>query len=163
MGGRCSFPSRCGAPGVQDAALNGFGRVVFAQCLEPDRTILAWRLQRHVLAVKAEGVPPLLQHPQELLPRERGGDGGVYILLDDGFPSGLSLLLGQPLGIGAGRPFRFLGVDDREVVFPAQFIGDPTHPGDIAFFIAPVFFYPFGWKRNSKPNGCGYARCSNEC
>ena len=138
MGWRCSFPSRCGAPGVQDTALNGFGRVVFAQGLEPDGPILTRRLQRHVLAVKAEGVSLLLQHPQKLLPCERGSDGGVYILLDDGFPSGLSLLLGQPLGIGAGHPFRFLGVDDREMVFPAQFIGDPAHPGDIAFFIAPV-------------------------
>ncbi len=140
MGGRCSFPSRCGAPGVQDAALNGFGRVVFAQGLEPDGSILARRLQRHVLAVKAEGVPLLLQHPQELLPGEGGSDGGVYILLDNSFPSGLSLLLGQPLGIGAGHPFRFLGVDDREVVFPAQFIGNPAYPGDVAFFIAPVLF-----------------------
>ena len=49
-------------------------------------------------------------------------------------------MLGQPLGIGAGHPFRFLGVDDREMVFPAQFIGDPAYPGDVAFFIAPVLF-----------------------
>ena len=140
MGGRCSFPSRYGAPGVQDAALDGFGRVVFAQGFEPDGALFSQRLQRGVLSVKTKGVPLLLQHPQELLPRERGGNGGVYILLDDGFPSGLSLLLGQPLGIGAGHPFRFLSVDDREMIFPAQFIGDPAHPGDVALFIAPVLF-----------------------
>ena len=138
MGGRCSFPSWCGAPGVQDAALNSFGRVVFAQGLEPNRPILTRRFQRHVFAVKAEGITLLLQHPQKLLPSERGGDGGVYILLDDGFPSGLSLLLGQPLGIGEGHPFRFLGVDDREMVFPAQFIRDPPYLCEIAFLIASV-------------------------
>ena len=82
MGGRRPFPSRYGASGIQDAALDDFGRVVFAQGLEPDGALFPRRLQCGILSVKAKGVPLLLQHPQKLLPRERGGNGGEMCIRD---------------------------------------------------------------------------------
>ena len=55
----------------------------------------------------------------------------------------VSVLLGQPLGIRTGYPFRFLGMDDGEMVLYAQFVRNLPHPSDIGFFIAAVFLPVF--------------------
>ena len=133
------FPSPAGRLGVKDAALEGLRGVLLAQGLKPHGAPIARQDQRGVFAAKPKGIALLLQRPQELLPCEGSGGSRIEVLLDGRFPCGRSILLGQPLDIGAGNLFRFLGVDNREMVFPAQFVGNLPHLCDIGSFIAAVF------------------------
>ena len=149
VGWRLFFPSPAGRLGVKDAALEGFRGVLFSQGFKPDGAPTARQNQRGVFAVKSEGIALLLQSAQELLPCERSGNRRIEILLDGRFPCGRSILLGQPLGIGAGHPFRFLCTDDGKMMLYTQFIRNFPHPSDIGSFIAAVF--PAGFHGHGIP------------
>ena len=110
------FPSPVGRLGIQDAVLNGFRRVAFPQGFKPDGAPGTRKDQRRVFPVKPESIALFLQRPQELFPCEGSGDGSIDVLPDGCFPCGVSVLLGKPLGIRAGYPFRFLGMDDGEMM-----------------------------------------------
>ena len=138
-GWRLFFPSPVRGLRIQDAVLDGFRGVVFSQGFKPHGAPITRQDQRGVFAVKPEGIALLLQRPQELFPCEGSGNRRIEILLDGRFPCGRSVLLGQPLGIGAGHPFRFLCTDDGKMVLYTQFIRNFPHPSDIGSFIAAVF------------------------
>ena len=104
MAGGCSFPA-AGRLGVEDAALEGLRGVLLAQGLKADGAPVARQDQRGVFAVKPKGIALLLQLPQELFPCKGSGSRRIEVLLDGRFPCRRSVLLGQPLGIGAGHPF----------------------------------------------------------
>ena len=129
--------------------MNGFRGVLFSQGFKPDGAPAARKDQRGVFAVKPKGIALLLQSAQELLPCEGSGNRRIEILLDGRFPCGRSVLLGQPLGVGAGNPFRFLCTDDGKMVLYTQFVGNPSHLCDIAFLIAAVF--PAGFHGHGIP------------
>ena len=106
------FPSPAGRLGVKNAALESLRGVLLAQGLKTHGAPIARKDQRGVFAVKPEGIALLLQRPQELLPCEGSGGSRIEILLDGRFPCGRSILLGQPLDVGAGNLFRFLRMDN---------------------------------------------------
>lgn len=135
--------------GIEDAALDGFRGVLFSQGFKPDGAPAARQNQRGVFPIKPKGIALLLQSAQELLPCEGIGNRRIEILLDGRFPCGRSVLLGQPLGIGAGNPFRFLCTDDGKMVLYTQFIRNFPHPSDIDSFIAAVF--PAGFHGHGIP------------
>ena len=152
------FPSPAGRLGVKDAALEGLRGVLLAQGLKTHGAPIARQDQRGVFAIKPEGIALLLQRPQELLPCEGSCNRRIEILLDGRFPCGRSILLGQPLDIGTGNPFRFLCMDNGETMLSAQFIGNLPYLCHIGSFIAAVFpavFHGHGIPDNVVVNAFG--------
>ena len=149
VGWRLFFPSPAGRLGVKDAALEGLRGVLLAQGLKPHGAPIARQNQRGVFAVKPKGIALLLQRPQELFPCEGSRSRRIEVLLDGCFPCGRSILLGQPLDVGAGNLFRFLRMDNGEAMLSAQFIGNLPHLGDVGFLVAAVF--PAGFHGHGIP------------
>ena len=97
---------------IQDACLDGFGRVPLAQRFESNKALFSGWAQNGILAPHADFIAFAVQHIKKLPPCKALLNRFVHILPNSRAPGWLAGLLRQPLGVGLCYMIGVLGVND---------------------------------------------------